>query len=102
MDGRRRRVSRYPVLAYVVVAVAVSWTAWGIQFLQPDPMGPVGTVCFLVGGLGPFLAALVVARLSGTGDDFLARLTRWRTSPGWYLVAILGPVVVLSGTVLLT
>jgi membrane protease YdiL (CAAX protease family) len=58
-------------------------------------MGSVGTLLFLLGGLGPLVAGVVVARLVGSFDEFRERLLRWRVSPVWYVVSIGGPLVVL-------
>ena len=101
MGGLGRWIRGYPVASYVVAAYALSWTAWGLQATRQDPMGTVGTICFLLGGLGPLFAAGLLARVAGTGAAFLARLTRWRTAAGWYVVALLGPALVLGGVALL-
>ena len=86
---------RHPILAYATTAYTFSWVAWGLQYRQPDPMGSVGTLLFLLGGLGPLVAGVVVARLVGSFDEFRDRLFRWRVSPVWYFVSIAGPLVVL-------
>ncbi|MFD1685938.1 CPBP family intramembrane glutamic endopeptidase [Halobellus litoreus] len=84
---------RYPIPAYAATAYTFSWVAWGLQYLQPDPMGPVGTLLFLIGGLGPLVAGVIVALLVGSFDGFRDRLFRWRVSPVWYVVSIGGPLV---------
>jgi len=86
---------RHPIPAYAATAYTFSWVAWGLQYRQPDPMGSVGTLLFLLGGLGPLVAGIVVARLVGSFDEFRDRLFRWRVSPVWYVVSIGGPLVVL-------
>lgn len=86
---------RHPILAYAATAYTFSWVAWGLQYLQPNPMGPVGTLLFLLGGLGPLFAGVIVARLVGSFDEFRDRLFRWRISPVWYAVSIGVPLVVL-------
>lgn len=93
MESRSSLVRRHPIAAFVVVAYAFSWTAWGIQYAQTNPTGPVGTVLFVVGGLGPLVAGGVVSWFAGTFDEFRDRLFRWRVTPFWYAVALLGPVV---------
>jgi membrane protease YdiL (CAAX protease family) len=84
-------VTRRPVVAFVGLAYALSWAAWGLGYGAFEGVGAVGTDCFLLGGLGPFVAAAVVARVTGTVDAFRARLFRWRVAPRWYPIALGGP-----------
>ena len=95
------RIARYPVLAFVAIAYALSWTAWAVGYGLFDGRGAIGTACFLLGGLGPFVAALVVSWLTGTADGFRTRLLRWRVAPRWYAIALGGPVAFALGVVVL-
>jgi uncharacterized protein len=82
-------VRRYPLIAFFVLAFALSWWAWPLYYfdLSPNP----------IIGFGPFLAALVVLALtegrSGVGR-LLRRMVRWRVGLQWYAVALLLPIVV--------
>ena len=54
---------------------------------------------------GPLIAAVVVAALAGGRRqlrDLLAQLTRWRVHPLWYVVALLGPILIGGLTAALT
>jgi membrane protease YdiL (CAAX protease family) len=82
-------VSRYPLIAFFVLAFALSWWSWILYTfdLAPNP----------IIGFGPFLAALIVLALtegrSGVGR-LLRRMVRWRVGLQWYAVALLLPIVV--------
>jgi membrane protease YdiL (CAAX protease family) len=82
-------VRRYPLIAFFVLAFALSWWAWPLYYfdLSPNP----------IIGFGPFLAALIVLALtegrSGVGR-LLCRMVRWRVGLQWYAVALLLPIVV--------
>jgi membrane protease YdiL (CAAX protease family) len=82
-------VRRYPLIAFFVLAFALSWWAWPLYYfdLSPNP----------IIGFGPFLAALIVLALtegrSGMGG-LLRRMVRWRVGLRWYAVALLLPIVV--------
>ena len=88
----RRRAARYEVVVYLVVAYALSWSIWPLVLANPEstPMVP----------FGPALAAVLVAGLVGGRRQLSALLhglVRYRTSPWWYAVALVGPVLVTGG-----
>ncbi len=84
----RALIRRYPLAAFVVLACLFGWSIW------------IGI--FLAGGhgggnlpLAPLMAVLVVAPCQG-GDAFREwwlRFRSWRAAPRWYLLALLGPIV---------
>ena len=89
-------VKRRPLIAFFVLAYALSWLAWPVWAfgLYPNP----------VFSFGPFLAALVVLAItqgkSGLGG-LLRRMVRWRVGIRWYAVALLVPVAItLAASVL--
>jgi len=65
-----------PLVAFFLLTFAISWASWAI------PVIPT---------LGPMIAAIVVVWLT-TGRagvlDVASRLSRWRTGPRWWLVAV--------------
>ena len=89
-------VKRHPLIAFFVLAFALSWWPWILYAfgLSPAP----------IASFGPFLAALVVLAItqgkSGIGD-LLRRMVRWRVGIRWYAVALLLPVgIALAATAL--
>jgi uncharacterized protein len=89
-------VKRHPLIAFFVLAFALSWWPWILYAfgLYPAP----------IASFGPFLAALVVLAItqgkSGIGG-LLRRMVRWRVGIRWYAVALLLPVgIALAATAL--
>jgi membrane protease YdiL (CAAX protease family) len=89
-------VKRHPMVAFFVLAYALSWWAW-IPYAFGAFPNPIA-------GFGPFLAALAVlglteGRVGVVG--LLRRMVRWRVGVGWYAVALLLPAAVagLAATV---
>ena len=89
-------VKRHPLIAFFVLAFALSWWPWILYAfgLSPTP----------IASFGPFLAALVVLAItqgkSGIGG-LLRRMVRWRVGIRWYAVALLLPVgIALAATAL--
>lgn len=84
---------------FVVLAYAVSWSAWGALIVlgsAPDA-SLVGGGLWVLGGFGPTISALVVRWRAGGRDgarELLRTLTRWRREARWYLAAIGFPVAV--------
>lgn len=89
---------KHPVVWFYILAFGISWLG-----LLPGIFGAKGIAPFdnsyvqLLGILfsaGPTLAAIIVCYViqSKTGvQDLLSGLIRWRVSPVWYIVAVLGP-----------
>ncbi len=81
---------------YFVLAYGLTWLCWGLVALAARGLFelPVPTdILMLAGGLGPVVAALAVVTFE-TGRAglraLLGQLLRWRVSPAWYAVALLG------------
>jgi membrane protease YdiL (CAAX protease family) len=99
------------VIAFLVVAFAVTWAAGSLVLLSnhADLVGGaagsprlvlpawVAGAALLVADLGPTIGALVVVAWSagrpGVGRWF-GQLKRWRIPWFWYVVALLGPTVI--------
>jgi uncharacterized protein len=93
-------VKRHPLLWYFLLAFGLTWMCHtlvlGILRLPFDG-GAAGLGSFA----GPTLAAFAVTALAEGKQgilDLLRRYVRWRVSPVWYLVALLGiPALFLLG-----
>lgn len=100
-EGAASRV--WGLLGYFIGAYALTYLFWVPAALaEAGRMTlPVPELAFLVlGGLGPMLAAIIVtgleSGLSGIRRLF-GQLKRWRVSPGWYAMALLGvPLIGLA------
>ena len=94
-----------PLVAFVLLAFLFSWTAWGLlAVLGTEPGLNVGGVLWLLGGLGPPIAAIAVARFTDDGQSprqLLRQILRWRVGWRWYAIAIgLPGLVVISALVI--
>jgi uncharacterized protein len=89
-------IRRYPLIAFFVLAYALSWWPSILYALDLLPQPIVG--------FGPFLAALVVLAITSgkTGIvGLLRRMVRWRVAPVWYAVALLLPIAITLGATVL-
>jgi CAAX protease family protein len=80
-------VKRRPLVAFFVLAFALSWWAWILYALELSPM-PILSC-------GPFLAAIVLLALTrgkAGVKDLFSRIVRWRVGLRWYAVELLLPV----------
>jgi uncharacterized protein len=86
---------------YLVLAFGVTWVCWWpLAFLIPPGAGVFSNATFsslyIVGGLGPTLAALLAVSLTpreGSLSSYARSLTRWRVAREWYVAALLLPAV---------
>ncbi len=93
-------ISRHPVLAYLILAYAISWTIFLVPLLSRQGIGvlafdapPVEVFILLVSVAGLAGSAFVVTAIvdGRPGVRALAsRLVRWRVGLQWYLVAVFG------------
>jgi len=89
------------VYLYFALACAITWTMASpaaLAWMHHQPPVPLAVAGAGLSAFGPLLAALVVA---GRQRQLRQVFGRWRTSPAWVLVALLGaPVVHLIATAL--
>ena len=89
-------IKRHPLIAFFVLAYALSWLAWPLWASGLYPIAPVFS-------FAPFLAALAVLAVThGKGGigGLLRRMVRWRVGIGWYAVALLVPAGITAAAVL--
>jgi membrane protease YdiL (CAAX protease family) len=85
MNNIRSFVKRFSLPIFFILAYALSWLP---SLFEAHSLFP----------LGPLLAALIVLALIGRADvkDFLRRIVQWRVGIGWYIMALLLPVLATS------
>ncbi len=97
----RESVRRHPVVAYVVLACALSW-AWWLPMLVAGAVARPGDgwPTHLPGLLGPALACVAVTALVDGRPglaDLWRRTTRWRVGWGWWLLVVGTAALALLG-----
>lgn len=100
-----RTIDRWPLHVFVLLTVAVSWPAWGVLAVYDlEPGINLAGLLWLLGGLGPPIAAVVVLGLSEgihAVRQLLGRLVIWRVKRRWYAVAVLLPGAVVGAAVII-
>ncbi len=96
-------LARRPLLAYFALAYAVSWALWLPYYLSQSGLGllpiELPILLLVLGQYGPAVAAFVTAAAGGGRPAVRALLRRhgqWRVHPGWYALAIVGPLLLLA------
>lgn len=93
---------KYPVAWFYILAFGISWIGMISVVLASRGIAPFYRPYFLVlsilYAIGPALAAVIVSQVAygkkGV-QNLLKGLIRWRVGLVWYIIAILGPVVLL-------
>src|ERR671917_81010 len=98
-------VERRPLITFFVLTYALAWTFESpLVFLRDSITDTQGLVLVILASnvpsvLGIVLTAIVLGR--GALRRLLGRLLIWRVDPRWYLVVLLGPVILAGGAVAL-
>ena len=82
-------------LRFFALAFAFTWFFWGLGVLGERGVLPALPGFTVIGTFGPLVAAVVLTAREGGRDglrSLLGRVARWRVSPVWYGVALLGPL----------
>ena len=89
---------------YFVIAFAFTGFFWTLAALGAQDVIPALPGLIVIGTFGPLVAAVIVtAQESGRVGvrSLLARILHWRVAPIWYAVALLGPLVLTLGAMVL-
>jgi uncharacterized protein len=90
-------VPTHPVLTFVGLTYAISWSLWGIAYLLGESV--LGGIVFVAGAFGPAAAAAIVLKLTGGSLTTWARaIVHWRV-PLRYWVYALGLPAAMFGAV---
>ncbi|WP_254769130.1 CPBP family intramembrane glutamic endopeptidase [Salinilacihabitans rarus] len=93
----RERAVRRPIVAFFVLAYAISWLGFLPSVLGVD--GGLGGMNLLVAQFGPALAALIVLRYTGGSvREWAGRVVRWRVPLRWWAATLAIPVAVFGAT----
>lgn len=93
-------VRRHRVVAFVVLAWALSWMYWATMLARGEVASPGSDASQFPGLFGPMVAALfVTAAAGGRGAlaDLVGRTLRWRVALRWYALAAVPFVLFLAG-----
>jgi membrane protease YdiL (CAAX protease family) len=99
-------IRQYPLLAYYVLAIAISWGAILVVvgpggFLSTTGSSPNFVLAGIASLLGPTVAGLLLTGLVGGRAgyrDLWSRVCRWRVAIHWYAVALLTAPLVNAAT----
>lgn len=93
---------KHPVIWFYILAFSISWLGWIPVVIGSYDIAPFDNPNFqfflIFPAVGPALAAVIMTQVvyGKTGvRNVLKALTHWRVSWVWYIVAVLGPVILL-------
>jgi uncharacterized protein len=94
---------KYPIAWFYILAFGISWLGMISVVLVSRGIAPSYRPYFLVFSIfyaiGPALAAAIVSQVTQGKigvQNLLKGLIRWRVGLGWYIVAVLSPVLLLT------
>jgi CAAX protease family protein len=85
----RAFLKRHCLVAFFMIAFALSWYPWVIALAHGQTSGP--------NPLGPLVAGIIMSAIvSGRPGlrEFFSRLVRWRVGIQWYAIAFVTPIVI--------
>jgi membrane protease YdiL (CAAX protease family) len=98
MESLRSFIRRHRFATFVVFTFVLTWIPWGIVALDLQTgRSSFVTPLILLGGFGPMLAAIVVAVAGGDIRSWLRNLVDVRAPPSVWVAAVLVPVVLYVG-----
>ena len=96
-------VKRHPLITFFVLVYALAWIIESpLVFLQDSITFAQGQIFFILSANVVSVVAIVLTGVvfgRGALRKLLGRLLIWRVNPLWYLVVLLGPVVLVGGAV---
>ena len=91
MTAILRPIRNYPIVAFAFLACLLGWVQF-IAYVSGASIIPEGMP------LGPIIAAAIVAACLGRSafKEWLRRLITFRTGIGWYALAVVAPIVIIT------
>jgi uncharacterized protein len=100
---------KYPIVWFYILAFSITWIGMIPGALGSHGIAPFNSpyVQFLIifSNFGPALAAVLMSQVAHGKigmRDLLKALIRWRVGLVWYIIAVLGPVVLLIAAQVIT
>jgi membrane protease YdiL (CAAX protease family) len=85
----------HPLVGFVAITYAISWTSWLVAWLIGDSV--VAVIVFVAGAFGPAAAAAIVRVRSGEPlRPWLLAVVRWRVAPRFWAYALALPVALYA------
>lgn len=99
---------QYPVAWFYILAFSVSWLGLVPGVLSSRGIAPFNNpyvqLLGILFSIGPALAAVIISQVTQGNagvKNLLRALLKWRVSLVWYIIAVLGPVVIfMAGQVI--
>ncbi len=88
------KILKAPVISFFILAYLISWLFWLPLLFMGSESGGLFMFLLIVGGQGPFAAAIIISKLMGDFKGFTRLLLMWRISFKWYLAALALPVLI--------
>lgn len=89
-----KTIAKAPGISFFALAYLLSWVCWlPLLFVGSEP-GVFFRLLLIVGGLGPFAAAIIISRIAGVYTGITGLLLKWRVNVKWYVAALALPVLV--------
>lgn len=94
-------IKRHPILAYILLTIAWSWSIWSLLFLFIRPGGlahnppPISFLFVVLGGFGPTLSGLLLTRVlyGQKGMQALGKRLRNGKVGRWWLALLVIPAI---------
>lgn len=89
-------IGRNPMVAFFLLAAAISWVLWGLAWLLGD--SAIATAVFVLGGFGPAAAAVIVLNATGGSlSQWAKAIVTWRVPVRYWLFALGFPALLFAG-----
>jgi len=86
------------LLGYTALTYTISWSLWSVWAISETEATPTGTLLFVLGVLGPFVASAVLVRASSRSVRlWLREIFEARIALRYYALALLLPVALFLG-----
>lgn len=90
-----KMAKKYPVILFFILTLILSWVLWLPLLFIYDTLTQLIGVFIIIGGFSPFIAAMIITRLSEgkTGlKDWLKSIFHFRSKISTYLFALIYPL----------